>query len=183
MIQGSHCVNVPGLNSAPEAAESLMRIKEWGLQSMSDQVLGQLRFHKSFSITFDFRPSRISDKGLRTILQLTDDKKRSKQRILTIWIQPESLDVSLRFETDGYRARPIRFEYDPLHLNEWNTFSLLQRFDASSGNFLFKVTINGKAYPTMQNPNPLEYPKMRVYNARHYTPVFGHMRHLIIKSW
>ena len=101
-----------------------MRIQEWGLQSMSDQVLGQLRFHKSFSITFDFRPSRISDKGLRfmrqflglnssfnlrTILQLTDDKKRSKQRILTIWIQPQSLDVSLRFETDGYRARPIRF--------------------------------------------------------------------------
>ena len=89
MIQGSHCVNVPGLNSAPEAAEcefihsfivkfstfilhnilALMRIKEWGLQSMSDQVLGQLRFHKSFSITFDFRPSRISDKGLRFMSQ------------------------------------------------------------------------------------------------------------------
>lgn len=74
-------------------------------------------------------------------------------------------------------------EYDPLRLNEWNTFSLIQRFDASSGNFLFKVTIDEKAYPTMQNPNPLEYPKMRVYNARHYTPVFGDMRHLIIKSW
>ena len=47
----------------------------------------------------------------------------------------------------------------------------------------FKVSINGKEYETMANSNPLEYPKMRVYNARHHTPVLGQMRHLIIKTW
>ena len=98
------------------------------------------------------------------------------------WFTHESYWVN--FDEKYILYKYLNFsEYDPLRLNEWNTFSLIQRFDASSGNFLFKVTINEKVYPTMQNSNPLEYPKMRVYNARHYTPVFGDMRHLIIKSW
>ena len=134
----------------------------------------------NWRFSFDFKPSQTLTGSLyKSFLHITDNGPGVQQRVLGLWMIPNTQDIGMHFEFDSTDPNVTPWfatHSDAITLNEWNTVEISQMVHDGNSILLFKV--NGLIYHNVTNVNPRTYPALDFYNARgEWQPADGHMRY------